>query len=78
MSVWQWLHFRFGLPRPLMEPLAVERICIDNYFSSAKARRDLGHEPPFTTAQALDECLPFYTNLFDRMRVVAKLQAAPA
>ena len=38
MTVWQWLHFRFGLPKPLLEPLAVERLYLDNYFSIAKAR----------------------------------------
>ena len=43
MSAWQWLHFRFGLPKPLLEPLAVERIYLDNYFSVAKAERDLGY-----------------------------------
>ncbi len=37
MTVWQWLHFRFGLPKPLLEPLAVERLYLDNYFSIDKA-----------------------------------------
>ena len=35
---WQWLHFRFGLPKPPLEPLAVERLYLDNYFSIAKAQ----------------------------------------
>ena len=52
MTAWQWLHFRFGLPKPLLEPLAVERLYLDNYFSIAKAKRDLGYEPLFTTEQA--------------------------
>ncbi|MCH9735074.1 MAG: NAD-dependent epimerase/dehydratase family protein, partial [Actinomycetia bacterium] len=43
MSAWQWLHFRFGLPKPLLEPTAVERLYLDNYFSIAKAQRDLGY-----------------------------------
>ena len=55
---WQRLHFRFGLPQPLLEPLAVERLYLDNYFSIAKARRDLGYEPLFTTEQAMEECRP--------------------
>ena len=49
MTVWQWLHFRFGLPKPPLEPLAVERLYLDNYFSIAKAERDLGYRPLFTT-----------------------------
>ncbi|AQA06488.1 steroid delta-isomerase [Mycobacterium sp. MS1601] len=71
MTVWQFLHFRFGLPKPLLEPLAIERISLDNYFSINKARRDLGYEPLFTTEQALRECLPYYTDLFAKMKAAA-------
>ena len=71
MSVWQFLHFRFGLPKPLLEPLAIERITLDNYFSIAKAQRDLGYQPLFTTEQALKECLPYYTELFAKMKAAA-------
>jgi 3beta-hydroxy-delta5-steroid dehydrogenase/steroid delta-isomerase len=78
MSVWQRLHFKFGLPQPPLEPLAVERLFIDNYFSIAKAQRDLGYQPVFTTEQAMRECLPYYTNLFDRMKAAAALAPAPA
>ena len=58
MTAWQWFHFRFGLPKPLLEPLAVERLYLDNYFSIAKAQRDLGYQPLFTTERAMAECLP--------------------
>ena len=68
MIVWQWLHFRIGLPKPPLEPLAVERVYLDNYFSIAKAERDLGYRPLFTTAEAMRECLPYYTELFDQMK----------
>ena len=78
MTVWQWLHFRFGLPKPLIEPLAIERISLDNYFSVAKAKRDLGYEPLFTTDQAMAECLPYYTQLFDEMKAAGAKAAASA
>jgi 3beta-hydroxy-Delta5-steroid dehydrogenase / steroid Delta-isomerase len=68
MSVWQWFHFRLGLPKPLLEPLAVERLYLDNYFSIAKAQRDLGYQPLFTTEQAMDDCLPYYVDLFHQMK----------
>ncbi|NVN52909.1 NAD-dependent epimerase/dehydratase family protein [Mycolicibacterium hippocampi] len=68
MTLWQRLHFRFGIPKPLLEPLAVERIYLDNYFSIAKAKRDLGYQPVYTTSQALEHCLPYYVDLFDRMK----------
>ncbi|MDT5006872.1 MAG: 3beta-hydroxy-Delta5-steroid dehydrogenase / steroid Delta-isomerase [Mycobacterium sp.] len=68
MTIWQWLHFRVGLPKPLFEPLAVERLYIDNYFSIAKAERDLGYRPLFNTEQAMHECLPYYLELFEQMK----------
>lgn len=68
MTLWQRLHFRFGIPKPLLEPLAVERIYLDNYFSIAKAQRDLGYQPVYTTSQALEHCLPYYVDLFNRMK----------
>ncbi|MBI3217318.1 MAG: NAD-dependent epimerase/dehydratase family protein [Mycobacterium sp.] len=78
MTAWQWLHFRFGLPKPLLEPLAVERIYLDNYFSIGKAQRDLGYQPLFTTEQALADCLPYYTELFHKMKAVHGQVAVPA
>jgi 3beta-hydroxy-delta5-steroid dehydrogenase/steroid delta-isomerase len=74
MAVWQWLHFRLGLPEPPLEPLAVERLYLDNYFSVAKAQRDLGYRPLFTTEQAMRDCLPYYTELFEQMRAAATTQ----
>ena len=71
MTTWQRLHFRFGLPQPPLEPLAVERLYLDNYFSIAKAKRDLGYQPLFTTEQAMRDCLPYYTGLFDQMKCAA-------
>jgi 3beta-hydroxy-Delta5-steroid dehydrogenase / steroid Delta-isomerase len=71
MSVWQRLHFAFGLPQPLLEPLAVERLYLDNYFSVDKARRDLGYEPLFTTDNAMQDCLPYYVELFEKVSKMA-------
>jgi 3beta-hydroxy-delta5-steroid dehydrogenase/steroid delta-isomerase len=75
MSVWQWLHFRFHLPAPLLEPLAVERLYLDNYFSVAKARRDLGYEPLYTTDKAMKECLPYYVDLYKEVDAESKQPA---
>ena len=76
MTAWQWLHFRFGLPQPLLEPLAVERLYLDNYFSIGKARRDLGYQPLYTTDEALHHCLPYYTDLYDQMKSAGKQPVA--
>ena len=68
MSIWQRLHFRLGLPQPPLEPLAVERLYLDNHFSVAKAERALGYRPLFTTEQAMADCLPYYTDLFEHVK----------
>jgi 3beta-hydroxy-delta5-steroid dehydrogenase/steroid delta-isomerase len=78
MTVWQRLHFRCGLPKPPLEPLAVERVYLDNYFSIAKAERDLGYKPLFTTEQAMAECLPYYTDLYAEMKTAGRTVPAPA
>ena len=67
MTLWQRLHFTFGIPEPLIEPLAVERLYLNNYFSIAKAKRDLGYEPLFTTQQAMTASMPYYVALFRQM-----------
>ncbi|CAJ1494988.1 NAD-dependent epimerase/dehydratase family protein [[Mycobacterium] kokjensenii] len=72
MVVWQKLHFKFGIMPPLLEPGAVERVYLDNYFSIAKARRDLGYEPPFTTEQAMADCMPYYLDLFKQIQAQAR------
>lgn len=78
MMAWQWLHFKVGIPQPLIEPLAVERIYLNNYFSVAKARRDLGYEPLFTTQQAMEACTPYYVEMFRQMESGATTQPAAA
>jgi 3beta-hydroxy-delta5-steroid dehydrogenase/steroid delta-isomerase len=72
MTQWQRLHFRFGLPKPPLEPLAVERVYMDNYFSIAKAGRDLGYQPLFTTEKAMADCLPYYTDLYAQMKATGR------
>ncbi|MEB3031501.1 3-beta-hydroxysteroid dehydrogenase [[Mycobacterium] nativiensis] len=71
MVAWQKLHFRFGIHPPLLEPGAVERLYLDNYFSIDKARRDLGYVPPFTTEQATKASLPYYIELFNEVQAEA-------
>ena len=50
----------------------MERLYLDNYFSIAKAERDLGYQPLFTTEQAMAECLPYYVDLFHEMKNASK------
>jgi 3beta-hydroxy-Delta5-steroid dehydrogenase / steroid Delta-isomerase len=78
MTGWQRMHFRFGIPAPLLEPLAVERLYLDNFFSVAKASRDLGYQPLFTTEKALTECLSYYVDMFSQMKRQDEMTKAAA
>jgi 3beta-hydroxy-Delta5-steroid dehydrogenase / steroid Delta-isomerase len=78
MAVWQRLHFRSGLPQPPLEPLAVERLYLDNYFSVDKARRELGYDPLYTTDKAMHDCLPYYVELFEKVKAAGAREPARA
>lgn len=71
MAIWQMLHFKFGIQEPPVPPLAIERIAIDNYFSIDKARRDLGYEPLYNTEQGIEASLPYYVEMYNRMKLAA-------
>ncbi len=71
MAIWQALHFRFGIQAPPIPPLAVERIAIDNYFSIEKARNHLGYEPLYSTAQAMQDSLHYYKELYLKLKAAA-------
>lgn len=67
MVIWEKLHFGLGFPEPPLPPLAVERLYINNYFSIAKARRELGYAPIYTTAEGLKKCIPYYIKMYNDM-----------
>lgn len=71
MVIWQELHFALKLPEPPLPPLAIERIGVTNTFSIEKAHKDLGYTPLYTSAQAMEECKPFYQELFLKMKTAA-------
>ena len=74
MTLWQELHFKFGLPEPILPPLAIERIGVHNYFSIDKARQELGFEPIYSTEQGIEESKPFYRSMFNTMAEAAGKQ----
>ncbi|KYC28873.1 3 beta-hydroxysteroid dehydrogenase/Delta 5--_4-isomerase [Includes: 3-beta-hydroxy-Delta(5)-steroid dehydrogenase; Steroid Delta-isomerase] [Sterolibacterium denitrificans] len=71
MAIWQALHFKLGIQEPPVPPLAIERIAIDNFFSIDKARRDLGYEPLYNTEQGIKASLPYYVEMYNRMKLAA-------
>lgn len=67
LEVWQWLHLNVGIKQPPQPPLALARVCKDNYFSIEKARRDLGYEPLYTSEEAMEHCIPYYIELHNEL-----------
>lgn len=69
MTDWQRLHFRFEMPAPLLEPLAVERPYLDNFFFSiTQTTRDLAYRSRFTAEHAVADCLSYYVGMCEQMK----------
>jgi nucleoside-diphosphate-sugar epimerase len=59
--VMEWLYRAFGSKRPpLITPYRIAQSARDYSFSVQKARRLLGYEPPFTTAEGVRESVRWY------------------
>jgi 3beta-hydroxy-delta5-steroid dehydrogenase/steroid delta-isomerase len=66
LRLWQYLHFRLGLPAPMMTPHELDKISVTHFASIDAARQDLGYKPIKTVAQALEESLDYYRDLLSR------------
>ncbi len=65
VTVWTRLKSKLPfLPSPPIDPVSLERVTVNNYFSIEKARRELGYQPLYTTQQGIDESLAYYKELF--------------
>ncbi len=56
---WQAAHFIFGVPRPMLSPHELDKICVTHYASIDKARNELGYTPKKSVAEAMRECLRY-------------------
>jgi 3beta-hydroxy-delta5-steroid dehydrogenase/steroid delta-isomerase len=68
LSVWEHLHFRLGIPAPLLSPHELDKVTISHYGSIEDARRDLGYSPVKTYEQAIAECLPYCRARFQALQ----------
>jgi 3beta-hydroxy-delta5-steroid dehydrogenase/steroid delta-isomerase len=66
LEAWEYLHFRVGLPAPMIGPHELDKISVTHYGSIEDARRDLGYQPVKSVAEAMRECLPYYRDLLAR------------
>lgn len=59
MVMWEWLHFKVGLPRPLLTPKQLD-IATNTYFASMEdARHDFGYEPIVSTEEGMAACIQY-------------------
>ena len=70
LRFWQYLHFRFGLPKPLFTPHEVRKLAISHVASDEAAERDFGYEPPVSPAEAMSRCLSYYKEKLARVRAL--------
>ena len=70
LRLWQYLHFRLGLPAPLFTPHEIRKLAISHRASSAAASRDFGYDPIITPEEAMSRCLSHYKERLARARTV--------
>jgi 3beta-hydroxy-delta5-steroid dehydrogenase/steroid delta-isomerase len=63
MSLWQWMHFKLGLPEPLFSPHELNKLTISHVVNSNAARRDFGYEPIKGIAEGMTESVAYYHEL---------------
>jgi len=68
LTVWEHLHFRLGIPAPLLSPHELDKVTISHYGSIEDAQRDLGYTPVKPYAQAIAECLPYCRARFQALQ----------
>lgn len=67
-AVWQYLHFKLGLPEPLLSPHAVAKLTISHCATNEAAARDFGYAPIKTAEEALAACIDHYQRKLGEIR----------
>lgn len=70
LRLWQYLHFRIGLPAPLFTPHEIRKLAISHCATSAEAERDFGYRPPVKPEEAMARCLAHYRNRLTTTRTL--------
>ncbi|MBW2417481.1 MAG: NAD-dependent epimerase/dehydratase family protein [Deltaproteobacteria bacterium] len=60
MKIWEWLHFKLGIPEPLFSPHELNKLAISHVVYSDAARRDFGYRPVRSVADGMAECVEYY------------------
>ncbi|MBW2291807.1 MAG: NAD-dependent epimerase/dehydratase family protein [Deltaproteobacteria bacterium] len=68
VRAWEHLHFRLGLPEPMLSPHELDKVSVSHYGSNRDAERDLGYRPVIGYREAIAGCLPYCRELFAACR----------
>ena len=60
LRLWQFLHFRIGLPAPLFTPHEIRKLAISHRATNEEAERDFGYRPVVSPDEAMDRCVTHY------------------
>jgi 3beta-hydroxy-delta5-steroid dehydrogenase/steroid delta-isomerase len=55
--IWQAAHFMLGVPKPMLCPHELDKICVTHYASIDKARNELGYTPKKSVGEFFSEFL---------------------
>ena len=68
LRLWQYLHFKVGIPAPPFTPHEVRKLAISHRPSSEAAQRDFGYAPIVDPEEAMARCLSHYRERLDSVR----------
>jgi 3beta-hydroxy-delta5-steroid dehydrogenase/steroid delta-isomerase len=71
LRLWQYLHFRIGLPAPLFTPHEIRKLAISHCASSAEAERDFGYRPIVSPEEAMARSLAHYRERLTSVRALS-------
>ena len=60
LRLWQFLHFRIGIPAPPFAPHEIRKLAISHSGSNKEAERDFGYHPIVKPADAMARSLAYY------------------
>ena len=59
-TLWQWLHFKLGIPEPLLTPHELNKLTISTIAHSNAAKRDFGYAPVKSVAEGMAASIAYY------------------
>ena len=71
LRLWQFLHFRIGLPAPFFTPHEIRKLAISHVATSKEAERDFGYRPVVSPAEGMARCLAHYRQRLTSVRALS-------